>query len=121
MEDADQQVGNDRSTSPSLCLLLLVRSRASVVWAVDAAAVEYRILGPLEVVVGGRSVSLGGRVQRTVLGLLLLHANEAISLDRLVDTVWGAAPPSSAAHAVSEYVSRLRKQLGAEAIGRTPG
>lgn len=87
----------------------------------DAAAVEYRILGPLEVVVGGRSVSLGGRVQRTVLGVLLLHANEPISLERLVDVVWGATPPPSAAHAVSEYVSRLRKQLGAEAIGRTPG
>lgn len=86
----------------------------------DTAAVEYRILGPLEVVVGGHSVSLGGRVQRAVLGTLLLDANEPVSLDRLVDSVWGAKPPPSAAHAVSEYVSRLRKQLGAEAIGRTP-
>ena len=85
----------------------------------ETAAVEYRILGPLEVEVGGRSVALGGKVQRTVLGVLLLHANEPVSLDRLVDTVWGEAPPPSAAHALSEYVSRLRKQLGAEAIVRT--
>jgi DNA-binding SARP family transcriptional activator len=87
----------------------------------DAAAVEYRILGPLEVTLGGRPIRLGGKVQRSVLGVLLLHANEPISPERLVDTVWGAAPPPSAAHAVSEYVSRLRKQLGAEAIGHTPG
>jgi DNA-binding SARP family transcriptional activator len=87
----------------------------------DAAAVEYKILGPLDVVVGGRSASLGGKVQQAVLGALLLNANEPVSLDRLVDTVWGEAPPPSAAHAVSEYVSRLRKQLGADAIGRSPG
>jgi DNA-binding SARP family transcriptional activator len=87
----------------------------------DAAAVEYRLLGPLEVVAGGRSVPLGGRVQRAVLSALLLHANEAVPLDRLVDAVWGTAPPPSAAHAVSVYVSRLRKQLGIDAIGRTAG
>ena len=59
-------------------------------------------------------------MQRAVLGALLLSANEPVSLDRLVDAVWGASPPASAAHAVSEYVSRLRKQLGADAIARTP-
>jgi DNA-binding SARP family transcriptional activator len=87
----------------------------------DTAAVEYRVLGPLAVVSEGRSVPLGGRMQRAVLGTLLLSANEPVSVDRLVDAVWGASPPASAAHAVSEYVSRLRKQLGADAIGRTPG
>ena len=85
----------------------------------DAAAVEYRALGPLEAVVDDRPASLGGRVQRAVLGALLLHANQPVSLDWLVDAVWGEMPPPSAAHAVSVYVSRLRKQLGAEAIGRT--
>jgi DNA-binding SARP family transcriptional activator len=85
----------------------------------DAAAVEYAVLGPLEVMVGGRPASLGGSVQQAVLGTLLLHANEPIAVDRLVDAVWGETPPPSAAHAVSEYVSRLRKVLGADAIGRT--
>ncbi len=85
----------------------------------DTASVEYRILGPLAVVGREGSVPLGGRIQRAVLGTLLLNANEPVSLDRLVDAVWGASPPASAAHAVSEYVSRLRKQLGADAIGRT--
>jgi DNA-binding SARP family transcriptional activator len=120
MEGSGQRVGKDLSTPSTVepCSLCGIELASLVV---DAAAVEYRVLGPLEAVLGGRSVSLGGRVQRTVLGALLLQANEAISLDRLVDAVWGAAPPPSAVHAVSEYVSRLRKQLGAEAIGRTPG
>jgi DNA-binding SARP family transcriptional activator len=82
--------------------------------------VEYRILGPLEVVVGERPAALGGRVQRALLGALLLHANEPVSVDRLMDTVWGETPPRSAMHAVSVYVSRLRRELGSAAIGRTP-
>lgn len=86
----------------------------------DAASVEYSVLGPLEVLVGGRPTPLGGSVQQAVLGMLLLHANEPVAVDRLLDAVWGESPPASAAHAVSEYVSRLRKQLGAETIGRTP-
>ncbi|MGH3115688.1 MAG: BTAD domain-containing putative transcriptional regulator [Gaiellales bacterium] len=85
-----------------------------------AAAVEYRMLGPIEVLAGERPVSLGGRVQRGLLGALLLHANQPVSTDRLVDAVWGEAAPPTAAHAVSVYVSRLRKELGAEAIAHTP-
>jgi DNA-binding SARP family transcriptional activator len=84
-----------------------------------AAAVDYRILGPLEAVSEGEAVTLGGPTQRALLAALLLHANEPVSADRLVDLVWGQKPPATAQHAVSVYVSKLRKALGADAIGRT--
>jgi DNA-binding SARP family transcriptional activator len=55
-----------------------------------------------------------------MLGALLLQVNEPVSPDRLVDAVWGESPPPTAGHAVSVYVSKLRKALGEEVIGRTP-
>lgn len=86
-----------------------------------AAEVEYRLLGPLEAVASGESVALGGRTQRAVLGALLLQANQPVSVDRLVDAIWGGRPPATAEHAISVYVSKLRKRLGSEAIGRAHG
>jgi DNA-binding SARP family transcriptional activator len=53
--------------------------------------------------------------------MLLLHANEPVSVDRLADAVWGATPPPTVAHVVSVYVCKLRKLLGAEVIGRAAG
>ena len=50
---------------------------------------EYRILGPLEVAGAGSQVVLGGGRQRSLLALLLLHANEVVSSDRLIDELWG--------------------------------
>jgi DNA-binding SARP family transcriptional activator len=85
-----------------------------------AAEVDYGILGPLEAVAEGRRLPLGGRAQRAILAALLLHANEAVSVDRLVDVVWRERPPATAGHALHVYVSKLRKALGAAAIGRTP-
>ena len=72
---------------------------------------EYRILGPLEVLEDGRPLPLGRLKERVVLGVLLLHANEFVSRDRLVDELWGAAPPPTARKAVNIYVSKLRKTL----------
>ncbi len=72
---------------------------------------EYRILGPLEVVDGGRELSLGGARQRALLAVLLLHANEAVSTDRLVEELWGASPPESGPKALQVAVSQLRKTL----------
>jgi DNA-binding SARP family transcriptional activator len=73
--------------------------------------VEYRILGPLEVLDGGRPLALGRLKERVVLGLLLLHANEFVSRERLIDELWGVAPPPTARKAVNVYVSKLRKTL----------
>ncbi|HEY6696007.1 MAG TPA: BTAD domain-containing putative transcriptional regulator [Solirubrobacteraceae bacterium] len=72
---------------------------------------EYRILGPLQVADQDREVLLGGGRQRSVLALLLLHANEVVPSERLIDQLWGDAPPPTAAKTVQVYVSQLRKSL----------
>src|SRR5256714_14144562 len=74
--------------------------------------VEFRILGPLEVVEDGNPVALGTVKERLVLGVLLLHANEFVSRERLVDDLGGEAPPPTARKAVNVYISQLRKALG---------
>jgi DNA-binding SARP family transcriptional activator/ABC-type branched-subunit amino acid transport system substrate-binding protein/streptogramin lyase len=74
--------------------------------------VEFRILGPLEVVERDKSVVLGGPRQRALLAVLLLHRGQAVSTDRLIDEVWGERPPATAAKAVQVNVSSLRKALG---------
>ena len=73
---------------------------------------EYRILGPLEVAYEGEPVPLGRMKERLVLAVLLLHANEFVSRERLIDELWGAAPPPTAKKAVNVYISQLRKALG---------
>jgi DNA-binding SARP family transcriptional activator len=73
--------------------------------------VEYRILGPLEVVDKGGPVALGRLKERLVLAVLLLHANEFVSRERLIDELWGPAPPPTAKKAVNVYISQLRKAL----------
>jgi DNA-binding NarL/FixJ family response regulator/DNA-binding winged helix-turn-helix (wHTH) protein len=73
--------------------------------------VEYRILGPLEVVDEGEPVPLGRPKERLALAVLLLHANEFVSRERLIDELWGESPPPTARKAVNVYVSQLRKAL----------
>jgi DNA-binding SARP family transcriptional activator/ABC-type transport system substrate-binding protein/streptogramin lyase len=82
--------------------------------------IEFRILGPLEVQDEGRLAPLGGTRQRAVLAILLLHRGEVLSLDRLVDELWGEQPPDTATQTVQVYISRLRKELGQGAV-RTRG
>ena len=74
----------------------------------------FRILGPLEVALEERTVALGRR-ERAFLGVLLLYAGEVVSVERLIDGVWGETPPRSAKHMVHEYVFGLRNALG---VGR---
>ncbi|HEU5489912.1 MAG TPA: BTAD domain-containing putative transcriptional regulator [Gaiellaceae bacterium] len=70
---------------------------------------EFRVLGPLDLRLGGETVALGGGKQRAVLAVLLLRAGEVVPVERLVDEVWGDEPPPSAAHTLESYVSRLRQ------------
>jgi DNA-binding SARP family transcriptional activator/ABC-type transport system substrate-binding protein/streptogramin lyase len=77
---------------------------------------EVRVLGPLEVVAGGVSIPIGGGRQRKLLAILLLHANQFVSSDRLIDDLWGDDPPETAPKALQGYVSQLRKTLGADAL-----
>src|SRR5919199_5968341 len=72
----------------------------------------FRLLGPLEVNDGNGPVPLGEGRRRAVLALLLLHRNEAVSTDRLVDALWGEAPPATAAKVLQNQVRALRRALG---------
>ncbi|HKR97947.1 MAG TPA: BTAD domain-containing putative transcriptional regulator, partial [Candidatus Dormibacteraeota bacterium] len=84
---------------------------------------QFRILGPLEVAEGDRLVSLPG-AQRSLLGLLLLSANEVVSADRLIDELWGEEVPESGRTALQVRVSQLRKALGGAGgriVTRAPG
>ena len=78
--------------------------------------VEYRLLGPLEVLVDGRPVELGPPRHRCVLVLLLTQANAVVPAHQIVDELWGDAPPASAVNLVQGAVSALRKVLGRDAI-----
>jgi DNA-binding SARP family transcriptional activator/basic membrane lipoprotein Med (substrate-binding protein (PBP1-ABC) superfamily) len=72
---------------------------------------EFRVLGPLEARADGRPIALGGGKQRAVLAVLLLNANEVISMERLIDEVWGDRSPPSASHSLEAYISRIRQLL----------
>jgi DNA-binding SARP family transcriptional activator/transcriptional regulator with XRE-family HTH domain len=81
--------------------------------------VRFRVLGPLELRDGeGRLVRLGAPKQRTLLAVLLLHANRAVGSDVLVEALWAERPPVLAMGGLRTYVSGLRRILG---MGATPG
>src|SRR6476619_5013742 len=84
---------------------------------------EFRLLGPLEVVDDvGKAVALGGRRPRALLALLLLRPNRAVSTERLIDAVWGEDAPANARSTLQVHVHALRKALGADRIvTRAPG
>jgi DNA-binding SARP family transcriptional activator/ABC-type branched-subunit amino acid transport system substrate-binding protein/streptogramin lyase len=70
---------------------------------------EFRLLGPLEIVNDGDRVEVTGAKRRALLVALLLRANEPVSTDRLIDDLWGERPPPTAAKTLQVYVSQLRK------------
>jgi DNA-binding SARP family transcriptional activator/ABC-type branched-subunit amino acid transport system substrate-binding protein len=70
---------------------------------------EFKLLGPLEVVTARGSAEIGSGKRRALLTYLLLHANEVVSAERLIDELWSDQPPATAAKSVQVYVSQLRK------------
>src|ERR1700752_781012 len=84
-------------------------------------AIEYRVLGPFEVRDGGRLGGLGGDKERGLLAVLLLHRNEVVSADRLIDELWGESAPPTAVRTVHAYVSRLGKGLNGNGTIGGPG
>jgi DNA-binding SARP family transcriptional activator len=72
---------------------------------------EFRILGPLEVRRDGVAVPVEAAHQRAILATLLVHANRVVAVDRLVEVLWGEAPPASARPTLLTLVSRLRRRL----------
>ena len=81
---------------------------------------EFRILGPLEVVDGERVVDLGGPRERALLARLLISANLVVSADRLAEDLWSGEPPAHWLPTLRVYVSRLRGALGAGAVLTEP-
>jgi DNA-binding SARP family transcriptional activator len=78
--------------------------------------VQFRILGPLEVIERGVARPLGGARQRGVLAILILRRGDLVSGERLVDELWGERAPATAAKTLQGYVSRLRKVVGEEVL-----
>ncbi len=80
---------------------------------------RFAILGPIDLSVEGRPVPLAGPKQRALLAFLLLHANQVVSRDRLVDALWGESPPPSASESLDAYIYRLRKLIGRDRLARS--
>jgi len=72
---------------------------------------DFRILGPLEVHDDGRTLAIAGAKPRALLALLLLHAGETLTTDRLIEELWGESAPAGAAKTLQMHISRLRKAL----------
>jgi DNA-binding SARP family transcriptional activator len=85
-----------------------------------ASLLEFRLLGPVEALDGGRPVALPSAKPRALLALLLLNRNRVVSTSELVDELWGDSPPETAAKALQGYVSQLRKALGAGRLETRP-
>jgi DNA-binding SARP family transcriptional activator len=81
---------------------------------------EFHVLGPVEVSADGRPVSLPAAKPRALLATLLLSSNRVVSVDRLIDDLWGEEPPETATKALQGYVSQLRKALGADRLVTKP-
>ena len=77
---------------------------------------ELRILGPLEIATGEGVVVPRAGKQRCLLAFLILHANERVGADRLIDALWGERPPATAGAALQNQVTLLRRLLGPERI-----
>ena len=86
-----------------------------------STGMRFETLGPLSVSNNGEAVSLGGRKQRTLLAALLLHRNEVVARDDLVDALWGERPPRSAVESLDTYLYRLRKLLGHDRLAHEAG
>lgn len=83
---------------------------------------DFRILGPLEVVNEGRPVSIRRGKEQALFAYLLLHANEVVRSDRLIDALWDGRPPPTASKILQNAVSHLRKELGeGRLLTRDPG
>jgi len=85
-----------------------------------AGAMEFRILGPLEVLDEGGAVSIAGAKERSLLALLLLHGGRVVSTDRLVDSLWGEERPGTSRKSLQVRVAGLRKALGQDRIVTSP-
>ena len=82
---------------------------------------DFRKLGPLEVCAATGPLHLGRPKRRALLALLLLHPNEVVTSDRLIEELWGEDPPETATKALQVLVADLRKLLEPERGRGQPG
>lgn len=75
-----------------------------------------RVLGPVDLLIDGARVSVGGRHERMVLGALAISANHAVSLDQLAQILWDDSPPPSMRNTLQTVVSRIRHRLGGDRV-----
>src|SRR6516225_7148171 len=81
----------------------------------------FKILGPLEVIGDDGPIALGAPKQRALVALLLLHADETLSADRIADELWNGKPPKTATASLWNLVTQLRKALPADTLVTKPG
>ena len=81
---------------------------------------QFNILGPMEVRSGGEPLDLGGPKQRAVLAVLVLSVGRVVSVDRIVDELWGDEPPARALGTLQAYVFNLRRVLEPGRAPRAP-
>jgi predicted ATPase/DNA-binding SARP family transcriptional activator len=85
-------------------------------------AMRFRVLGTLAVAdTSGAALPIGSARLRRLLALLLVHSGAVVSVDRIVDVLWGERPPVSPTNALHNLVSRLRKVIGDGLLARAPG
>src|ERR1700761_313389 len=87
---------------------------------------KFSVLGPVEADANGQRVAVGGGRQRALLALLLIHAGQVVSRDRLIEDLWAGSPPPGAPQSLDAYLSRLRRafrEAGATGVlvTRAPG
>src|SRR5215470_19074496 len=85
-----------------------------------APRLDFRLLGPLEVLADGVPLDLGPRMQRAVLAVLALDAGRIVPVDRIVHGLWADEAPASATGTLQAYISQLRRILEPARAPRTP-
>jgi DNA-binding SARP family transcriptional activator len=80
---------------------------------------EFAILGPLEVREAHRRIEISSAKERQLLAVLVVQANEVVPVDRLIEALWGAQPPTTAANTLQTYISHLRRVLEPNRSPRT--
>src|ERR1700757_921301 len=79
--------------------------------ATDGDAVQFGVLGPLQMSIGGTLVPLGTPKQRAVLAVMVINANRPVRIDTLIDSAWDRRPPEGARTTLHAYVSNLRRLM----------
>jgi SARP family transcriptional regulator, regulator of embCAB operon len=86
--------------------------------AADDDAVQFGVLGPLQMSIGGALVPLGTPKQRAVLAVLVVNANRPVDIDTLIGAAWNQRPPAGARATLHAYISNLRRLMSCAGIDR---